>query len=82
MASCAEHVRNGRIEALGLAPRSRNAEVETALALALAGDLTRAESLALELENRFPLHMQMRFYWIPTIQAEVVLARSNAFEAI
>jgi serine/threonine protein kinase/tetratricopeptide (TPR) repeat protein len=62
-------------EALSLTPGSRNAEVETALALALAGDAGRARSLALELTKRFPLHAQIQLYWLPTIQAQLSLAR-------
>jgi eukaryotic-like serine/threonine-protein kinase len=69
-------------EALRLTPGSRNAEVETALALAFAGDAERARSLALELAKRFPLHAQIQLYWLPTIQAQLSLARGDPPEAI
>ncbi|HXY25533.1 MAG TPA: winged helix-turn-helix domain-containing protein, partial [Candidatus Acidoferrum sp.] len=46
-------------EALKLAPTSPGAEVEAALAFAMAGNTTRAESLAQDLNKRFPLDTQM-----------------------
>jgi tetratricopeptide (TPR) repeat protein len=64
-------------EALKLAPASPAAESEAALALALAGDAARAESLAQDLGKRFPLDTQMQALWLPAIQAQVALERKN-----
>ena len=53
------HATEGRrtaAEALKLAPASSGAEAEAALAFAMAGDTARAESLAQDLEKRFPLN--------------------------
>jgi len=59
--------------ALKLAPVSQGAEVEAALALALAGDAGRAELLVQELGKRFPLDTQMQSLWLPAIQAQLAL---------
>ena len=64
-------------EALKLAPDSPAAESEAALALALAGDAARAESLAQDLGKRYPLDTQMQSLWLPAIQAQVALDRKN-----
>jgi hypothetical protein len=64
-------------EALKLAPASPAAESEAALALALAGDAARAESLAQDLAKRFPLDTQMQSLWLPAIQGQVALDRKN-----
>ena len=60
-------------KALKLAPASQGAEVEAALALALAGDAARAKSLAQDLGKRFPLDTQMQLLWLPAIQAQLAL---------
>jgi eukaryotic-like serine/threonine-protein kinase len=64
-------------KALKLAPASQGAEVEAALAFALAGDAARAESLAQGLGKRFPLDTQMRSLWLPAIQAQLALNHNN-----
>ncbi len=64
-------------EALKLAPTSEAVEVEAALAFAMAGDAARAESLAQDLNKRFPLHTQMQSLWLPAIQAQLTLNRKN-----
>jgi eukaryotic-like serine/threonine-protein kinase len=64
-------------EALKLAPTSRAAQSEAALAFALAGDTARAESMAQDLEKRFPLDTQMQSIWLPAIQAQLALDRKN-----
>ena len=46
-------------EALKLAPASQGVESESALAFAMAGDTARAESLAQDLGNRFPLDVAL-----------------------
>ncbi len=64
-------------EALGLAPSSQGTTVEAALALALAGDTARAESLAQDLAKRFPLDTQVQSIWLPAIRAQVALNRKD-----
>jgi eukaryotic-like serine/threonine-protein kinase len=70
--------RQSAAEALKLAPTSEGAAVEAALAFAMAGDTTRAESLAQDLGKRFPLDTQMQSLWLPAIQAQLALDRKNA----
>src|SRR6266446_10642190 len=57
-------------------------EVESALAFAMAGDTARAESLALDLGKRFPLHNQMQSLWVPAIQAQLSLDKKNPAAAL
>jgi eukaryotic-like serine/threonine-protein kinase len=69
-------------EALKLAPTSQGAQVEAALAFAMAGDTARAQSLAQELGKRFPLDTQMQSLWLPPIQAELALDKKNPAAAL
>jgi eukaryotic-like serine/threonine-protein kinase len=68
--------------ALKLAPTSQGAESESALAFAMAGDTKRAESLADDLDNRFPLDTQMQSLWLPAIRAQVALDQKNTASAL
>ena len=67
---------------LKLVPNSQDVEVEAALAFALAGDMVRAESLAQDLNQRYPLNTQMQFLWLPAIRAQLALDRKNPAQAI
>jgi len=69
-------------QGLKLYPASSGVEVEAALAFALAGDTTRADSLAQDLNKRFPLDTQMQSLWLPAIKAQLALDRKNPAEAI
>jgi eukaryotic-like serine/threonine-protein kinase len=69
-------------EALKLAPASRGAEAETALAFAMSGDTARAESLTQDLGKRFPLDMHMQSLWLPAIRAQLALDRKNPGSAL
>ena len=69
--------RQSAARALKLAPASKGVEVEAALAFAMTGDTTRAESLAQDLNKRFPLDTQMQSLWLPAIQAQLALDRKN-----
>jgi eukaryotic-like serine/threonine-protein kinase len=69
-------------EGLKLAPTSQGVQVEAALAFAMAGDAARAESLAQDLNKRFPLDTQMQSLWLPAIRAELALNRRNPAEAL
>jgi serine/threonine protein kinase/tetratricopeptide (TPR) repeat protein len=70
------------IEALKLAPESQGVESESALALAMARDTSRAESLAQDLGKRFPLDTQMQSLWLPAIQTQLALDRKNPTSAL
>ncbi|MGA7928271.1 MAG: hypothetical protein WCA20_20055, partial [Candidatus Sulfotelmatobacter sp.] len=70
------------VEGLKLYPASQGVEVEAALALAMAGDMVRAESLAQDLNKRFPLDTQMQSLWLPAIRAQSALNRRDAPAAI
>ncbi len=63
----AAEARQRATEALKLAPTSQGAQVEAALAFAMAGETAKAESLAQGLRKRFPLDTQMQTLWLPTI---------------
>ena len=67
-------------QALALAPTSQGAEA--ALAFAMARDTARAENLAADLGNRFPLDTQMQSLWLPAIQAQLALDKKDAAAAL
>ncbi len=69
-------------EALKLAPASEGAASEAALALAMAGDAARAESLAQDLAKRSPLNTQMQALWLPAIRGKIALARKDPAKAL
>ena len=74
--------RQSAAEALKLAPTSQGVESEAALAIAMAGDEARAESLAQDLGKRFPLDTQMQSLWLPAIQAQLALDKNNPTAAL
>jgi tetratricopeptide (TPR) repeat protein len=74
--------RQSAAEALKLAPASQGVGVESALALAMAGDTARAESLAQDLGKRYPLDTQMQSLWLPAIQAQLALNKKNPTAAL
>jgi eukaryotic-like serine/threonine-protein kinase len=65
-------------EGLKLAPMSPTAAPEAALAYAMADDRTRAESLAQDLTERYPLDTVMHTSWLPAIEAQLALNRKDA----
>src|SRR5208282_2903644 len=69
-------------EGLKLFPVSQAVQAEAALAFAMAGDAARAESLAQDLNKRFPLDTQMQSLWLPAIKAQLALNRKNPSDAI
>ncbi len=73
----AAEARASAAAALKLAPGSQGAEAEAALAFAMAGDPARAESLAEDLEKRYPLDTQTQSLWLPAIEAQLELDRRN-----
>lgn len=64
-------------KALKLAPTSQGIEAEAALAFAMAGDASRAESLAQDLNKRFPLDTQMQSLWLPAIRTQLAIRGKN-----
>jgi eukaryotic-like serine/threonine-protein kinase len=69
-------------QGLKLVPTSQGVQVEAALAYAMAGETARAESLAQDLNKRYPLDTQMQSLWLPAIHAQVALNRKNPAAAI
>jgi tetratricopeptide (TPR) repeat protein len=65
-----------------LYPTSQGVEVEATLAYAIAGDTARAESLAQDLNKRYPLDTQMQSLWLPAIQAQLALDKKNPASAL
>jgi len=74
--------RDGAAAALDLAPESRDAEAQSALAFALAGDSTLAQSRADDLNKRFPQDTVIQSVWLPTIRAQMELGHKNAPRSI
>jgi tetratricopeptide (TPR) repeat protein len=70
------------VEGLKLVPKSQGVEVEAALAYAMAGDAARAESLAQDLNKRFPSDTQMQSLWLPAIHAQLALNRKDSASAV
>jgi eukaryotic-like serine/threonine-protein kinase len=60
----------------------RNVKLFSALALARAGNTSRAEALADELDTKFGSNTLMQKYWLPTIRASVELARNKPSKAL
>ena len=67
---------------LKLSPTSQGVSAEAALAYAMAGDTARTESMAQDLNKRFPLDTQLQSLWLPAIRAQVALDRKNPTAAI
>jgi class 3 adenylate cyclase/tetratricopeptide (TPR) repeat protein len=78
----AAEAKQSAAEGLKLTPASQGVGVEVALAYAMAGDTARAESLAQDLNQRFPLDTQMQSLWLPAIRARMALNRQNPTEAL
>ncbi|HSY65618.1 MAG TPA: protein kinase [Terriglobales bacterium] len=53
-----------------------------ALAMARAGDVSRAETIVRELKHAFPTDTLSNGYWIPNIQAAIEIERKNPAHAI
>jgi Tfp pilus assembly protein PilF len=69
-------------DGLKLAPTSRGVEAEAALAFAMAGETARAELLAKDLNQRYPLDTRMQSLWLPAIRAQVAINRKNPSGAV
>jgi tetratricopeptide (TPR) repeat protein len=69
-------------DGLKLASASPGTAAEASLAFAMVRDEARAESLAQDLNKRFPLNTQMQSLWLTVIQAQLALNRKNPTQAI
>ena len=78
----AKEAREAAVEGLKLAPASQGVASEAALAFAMSGETARAESLAKDLNSRYPLDTQMQSLWLPAIQAQLALQRKNPAAAL
>ncbi len=63
--------RQNAAASVALAPGSRDAEAQAAMAYALAGDTAHAQSLAEDLAKRFPQDTIVQAVWVPTIRAQI-----------
>jgi tetratricopeptide (TPR) repeat protein len=62
--------------------KERAVEYGSALALAISGDSSRSETLANDLEIRFPEDTAVQFSYLPVIRARLALNRGDASRAI
>ena len=69
------------ISAQNLAP-TRNVRILVGLALARAGESTRAQKIADDLAKAFSTDTMMDRYWLPTIRAAVEINRNNPSQAV
>ncbi len=67
--------------ALAEAP-TRDVSVLAALGYSRIGDVSRAERLARDLAERFPLNTAMNHYWLPAIHASIEIRRKNPAKAL
>ena len=77
-----ERARQKAAEGLKLAPASLGVTSEAALAFAMAGETAQAESLAKELNSRYPSDTQMQSLWLPAIQAQLALESAKPQVAV
>jgi len=73
--------RRSAMEALELS-KGKNVEYGAAFALALAGDTSKAQALASDLEKRFPEDTSVQFAYLPTLRALFALNRTEPARAI
>jgi tetratricopeptide (TPR) repeat protein len=73
--------RRSAIAALELS-HDREVEYGAAFALALSGDFSRSQTLANDLERRFPEDTSVRFSYLPALRALLALKRSEPAKAI
>jgi eukaryotic-like serine/threonine-protein kinase len=73
--------RQGAIAALRLST-GRDVQYLAALALAIAGNATKAQELVADLARRFPEDTIVQFNYLPTIRAQIALSRNNPSQSI
>jgi eukaryotic-like serine/threonine-protein kinase len=60
----------------------RDVKVLAALAAARAGDVSRAQALAQELEKDYPTNTFIKVYWLPTIRAAIESGKNDPAQAV
>ena len=70
------------LHALEIAPDSREEGAVAAVLLARTGDVAKAEAIAKDLEQRYPVHAVVQSYWLPCIHAQISLARKDPETAL
>ncbi|HTZ96897.1 MAG TPA: protein kinase [Terriglobales bacterium] len=78
----AANAKQAATEGLKLAPTSQGVQVEAALAFAMAGDASRAESLAQGQNKRFPLDTQVHSLWLTAIRTQLAVDRKHPAAAL
>jgi serine/threonine protein kinase/Flp pilus assembly protein TadD len=73
--------RQGIASALAGAP-TRDVNILAALAFARIGDIDRAEHMAQNLEERFPLNTVINRYWLPAVHASIEIRRQRPAKAL
>lgn len=74
--------REQAIRALEIAPESREEGAVAAILLARTGDTLRAEAIAKDMEQRYPVHAVVQSYWLPCIRAQVSLVGKRPASAL
>jgi eukaryotic-like serine/threonine-protein kinase len=74
--------RQNAASAVALAPGSRDAEAQAALAYALTGDAAHAQSLVDDLAKRFPQNTVVQSVWLPTVHAQIETGHKNPARSI
>jgi eukaryotic-like serine/threonine-protein kinase len=77
----APEARRNAMAALALS-KGRDAEYGAALALALVGDSSQAQTLAAEMETRFPPDTEVQFAYLPELRAVLALKRNDPARAV
>jgi Flp pilus assembly protein TadD len=77
-----DQARGGATAALALEPAGKMVRALSALVLARAGDVDRADSMAADLAKANPSNSLLNFYWLPTIRAAIELDRNNPGKTI
>jgi ATP/maltotriose-dependent transcriptional regulator MalT len=76
-----ESARKDAAAALAAAP-GEIAKISAALSLAETNDVSRAEAIAAELNQRFPHSTLLNNIWLPSIRARIALSRGDPAQAI
>jgi len=73
--------RRGAMHVLEVA-NGRHVSYAAALALAMAGERSRAQTIADDLDSRFPEDTSVRFNYVPTLRALLALGANNPLRAL
>ncbi len=78
----AQELSRRAVEIARRASSGRTAKLFASLALARAGETTRAQAFAEELNKRFPSDTLIQKHWLPTIRGSIELAKKNPSGAV